>query len=534
MLIKIDLVINKGFKWFTKENIFVKGYLYDSGGNYYEKEKLIDFFIDVNSHDTLKNKLVGISGLFTVVIKLNKTEVLLANDIIRAFPVFYSFEKNFYYISDDPDIILKPDHKLSDTAKKNFLSIGFVTGHNTLFKDLYITQAGEITHFKNDVIQSESYFDYAIYKASNKSTEKLVLESQKLIDHVFKNLVDSLKGRKAVIPLSGGFDSRLIACKLREFGYQNVLCYSYGKSENNFEKNISKKVANELSYEWKFIEYNPKMIGDYLRDEVFLNYVDYYSQYSSTFMFHDYFAVKHLKENDLIPDNAVFIPGHSGDFLGGSQLYKNGNLKYIAKLNRIAEKIFKNRFILTKLSNQNEKVIINSILQHLKSKYNIASLPYAYSIFEDWEIKENLSKLIAKSTHIYDYFGFEYRLPFWNRELVQFYKSVPYSLKFGKILFNEVLQNYFKKFGVNYNDGKIIAPGQFKFYRIRKEIKRLTPSFISAYIKPQPDILNYNLAQNQLVQDLKKSNYYFPRRIKHRNSIFAHWYLNKIEKQFRK
>ena len=52
---KLSLKQNKGFSWFKEKNIFIKGYYFDNEGNYYEKENLTDFFINIkNEIDFLK------------------------------------------------------------------------------------------------------------------------------------------------------------------------------------------------------------------------------------------------------------------------------------------------------------------------------------------------------------------------------------------------------------------------------------------------------------------------------------------------
>ena len=62
------------------------------------------------------------------------------------------------------------------------------------------------------------------------------------------------KNPPQLIRLSGGNDSRLIACLCKKFGLDNVTCFTYGR-EDSFEVAISKKVASALGYMWYFVEY---------------------------------------------------------------------------------------------------------------------------------------------------------------------------------------------------------------------------------------------------------------------------------------
>jgi asparagine synthase (glutamine-hydrolysing) len=93
------------------------------------------------------------------------------------------------------------------------------------------------------------------------------------------------------------------------------------------------------------VEYNREKIHNYLSDKTFAEYYPYASRATSMFFMQEYFAVKHLKENKLIPDDSVFIPGHSGDFLGGSQLNKY-NISENESIESLSAKILKDKFSL--------------------------------------------------------------------------------------------------------------------------------------------------------------------------------------------
>ena len=98
-MIKVDLNINKGFKWYSESNISVKGFLFDSDQNYFEKEQLVDYFKNVKTKKELLDKISNANGLFTVLIQNSDKEILFSNDNIRAFPLFYSTQNDVLHIS---------------------------------------------------------------------------------------------------------------------------------------------------------------------------------------------------------------------------------------------------------------------------------------------------------------------------------------------------------------------------------------------------------------------------------------------------
>ena len=84
---------NKGFKWFEKDGLYVKGYIFDESNNYYSQEKLLEYFSNCNSKDDFLEKIKKANGLFSIIFIINDT-VFLACDLVRMFPLFYSYSKN--------------------------------------------------------------------------------------------------------------------------------------------------------------------------------------------------------------------------------------------------------------------------------------------------------------------------------------------------------------------------------------------------------------------------------------------------------
>ena len=65
----MELVLknNKGFKWFTGDNVWGKGYLFDEYGNLIENENLVNYF-RVRDEEELKKKLYAANGSFCLVL----------------------------------------------------------------------------------------------------------------------------------------------------------------------------------------------------------------------------------------------------------------------------------------------------------------------------------------------------------------------------------------------------------------------------------------------------------------------------------
>ena len=58
-------------------------------------------------------------------------------------------------------------------------------------------------------------------------------------------------------------------------------------------------------------------------------------------------------------------------------------------------------------------------------------------IVEWFEWQERQAKFIANNVRGYEFLGLRWRLPFWDKDLVEWWRSVPLSLRIGRGLFQE-------------------------------------------------------------------------------------------------
>lgn len=521
----ISLNSNKGFSWFSNEVISVKGCFFDEENNYYEKEKLISFFINVKSEKQFINKIKNINGIFTVLIKL-KNQILIATDTTRKFPLFYTFKNERLFISDD---ILYLKNKftiniINSQSEIEFKTTGYTLGNKTLFNTIFQIQANEYLIFEKNKIKNKgfflSYITNTTFGLTYSSLEKKAIEA---INNSFQRFIFSLNDRTVVLPLSGGYDSRLIATMLKKYNYKNVICFTYGK-QDSFEIENSKKTAEILNYKWIFVEYSKKIIENYITSKTFKEYAHYTGKYSSIPFLQEYFAVKYLKENNLIPKNSIFTPGYLIDFLSGSQIIKT--YPEDLKIKEIPKLIVKKKLLYTNTSNKNIDKIektVNGLLYDFDTNYK---LKYPHSVLENYYLKEKTTKLIFNAANTYSFFDYECRFPFCDRELISFFKDVPVKFKKKKLLYDNVLKkHYFKKYNLNFY--RELQPSLYNLYiqTIKNKIKPFLPYFITKKFLIKNDWLNSELITKQMATSIKKNNLPIHTKIRTYNELNIQWYL---------
>jgi len=522
---EIKLIQNKGFRWFTNETIFVKGCFFDSDNNFYEKENMLNYFSDVKTTKDFISKISEANGIFTVLIH-REDRIMTASDTSRIFPLFYTFQNKNLFLSDDI-VYLKNNLQIRDLNSDSiteFTAAAHTLGNKTLLKDIYQTQSNEYLIFKdNELSKHGFFFSYSTNHINTASYLNLKTKAIGVFEESFKRLIISLQNRPVVLPLSGGYDSRLIAVMLKKHNYKNVTCFTFGK-KNNFEVENSKKTAEILGFKWIFIEYSSELINNYIETETFKNYVHYAGKYSSMPFLQEYFAVNYLKENKLIAESSVFIPGHSGDLLGGSQLIKvvPENLTH----SKIPKQIVKKKLFFNTVSTVDKRKIETRIRTLLSSFNPNYQQDISYSVFEDYDIKEKITKFIFNSTSVFNFFGYEQRFPYWDKEMLLLFKDVPFKYKKMKRLYDDVLTNhFFKAFNLNFEKEIQSSLISVYFQKIKNRIKTLLPYPFRKRFLVKNDWKNYEKITEQMILSAGKNNLSIFKNIKKYNEVIIRWYL---------
>jgi asparagine synthase (glutamine-hydrolysing) len=275
-------------------------------------------------------------------------------------------------------------------------------------------------------------------------------ESQLLetLDHVLVNtflrLLESTikQGKKLVVPLSGGLDSRIVIAMLKRLGVNDVICISYGRKGNR-ESAISKKVAEGLGYNWLFVEYTARKWYEFYNSKEADHFQIWAGNLSSLPHLQDFLALKELKIQGKLPDNSVFVPGHSGDMLAGSHIprYYLDNSKNYNSETFLADSL-KKHYNLWKWPQESElEHLFKEKISKSAAGLEITDNDTCANAIEFLDFNERQAKFIVNSVRAYEFFGYEWRTPFWDTELIDFFLKVPLKNRVGQDLYKKYARN---------------------------------------------------------------------------------------------
>lgn len=433
------LEYNYGFIWKNKNKLHFKGYIFyqDNLLTIDDLESLLNTITSINEFQIILKSFIG---TFSFVFE-NQDSLYAAVDPTRTFPLFYHAKNESIIITDNTYTSSFKDFKKNLETNQQVLGMRFVLGNKTSLLDVYQIQAGECISF-NKYLKSKTYHNFSISPDElHDEIELLPHQFQNVLSNAIKRIIESVSGRTLVVPLSGGYDSRLVLSLLYKENYKNVICFTYGNNDDE-EVKISKKVAESLGYKWVLFETTKNYIPNrYLYSNEFENFSKF--SYNNVSMIHlqDYLFVKKIHDEKMIPDDAIFLPGHTGDVVAGNHLYDYDDT--IITRSKYINQIIKRHFVLKEYT---KNMAIEDVL---KEYYDLNKLPH--SLIDNFNVKERQAKFIVNSLRNYEFFGYEHRIVLWDQEVSNFLRNLPFKLKLNSNFYKtQIFNNYFNELKIDY------------------------------------------------------------------------------------
>ncbi len=376
--------------------------------------------------------LEKLNGEFAFVAE-TKDIIFCAVDKTRSIPLFYIKTENSFIVSDSAYYLRdKINQNLNEEKAAEFMVAGYVTGNETLFDDIKQIRNREfLLYQKNEKnLKSCCYFKF-LHGDYYELPEARLLE---ILDQAFVNsfsrLVESTikQGKRIVVPLSGGLDSRIIVAMLKRLGVNDVICMSYGRKGCR-EAEISKRVAEALGYEWIFVESTVKKWHEEYNSKEADLFRIWAGNLSSLPHMQDFPAVKELKTQGKIPENSVFVPGHTGYGCHIPDTTSFDSEAYLAAS-------LKKHYNLWPYGQELEKILKQRISKSISGLEIKDNETFANAI-EYFDSNERQAKFITNSVRVYEFFGYEWRIPLWDTELMEFFLRVPVKYRINVYLYKK-------------------------------------------------------------------------------------------------
>jgi asparagine synthase (glutamine-hydrolysing) len=389
------------------------------------------------------------NGFFAVV-QRRGGEVFASVDRARSIPLFYAVAGGQAYLSDDARWVCgrMGAREGGEPAATEYLLSTFVTGRDTLVPGLHQLTGADVLRLAPGPagMQAElrRYWEYADAPDPSVRRDELNDRFEGVLTRSFQRLIQVADGRPIVVPLSGGNDSRLLLTMLKRLKYPSLTAFTYGRPDNR-EAVVSKQVAELLGVPWHFISYDNRSWRKWFRSPERRAYYDMADGLSSLPLLLDWPAVGELKRRGIAPEGSVFVPGLSADLHAGSrskrfpQLYRPG----LPPREQVVQVLLRSSFALWDWSGREAEL-------HPVLAERVAAGLGDYSRFSDggqaleaWETRERQSKYTVNSVRAYEFWGYDWWVPFWDAEFLDFWPDVPVDLRMSRKLYRPFVERMF-------------------------------------------------------------------------------------------
>ena len=269
--------------------------------------------------------LVSHPGRLTA-IRINDDEVVLAQDRLRSWPLFWALENRVdggrrLIVSDDATAMrgALSAPRLDPRARREFLDAGFVSGTDTLLVGVHQTEQGAIVRIDRATGRVRAV-DYALARFCEESD--MVTDPEEFSDlllaaldagmgRVLEDLSDRPGSPRLVLPLSGGLDSRLLVAWLTLHGaLDKAVAFTYGRPGTR-EVEVSRKVAEAVGLEWHAIDYVPAELREAWQTQDAADFLEYSYTLGALPHVQDWYALRNLLEQGVVRPGDVVLPGHT-------------------------------------------------------------------------------------------------------------------------------------------------------------------------------------------------------------------------------
>jgi asparagine synthase (glutamine-hydrolysing) len=483
---KIKLLINKGFPWIKSNGTYTKGYAFINN-EFYPNKKLNDIFKNIFTIEEFNRQVKLCNGSFAIILERNDI-IFAAVDIVRSIPLFYSFKQNI--ISDSAEEIVNEIELIqyNPTNVQEFFTVGHTTGIDTVVDGLFQVQPGEVAVLKNNFAERTEYFKYRHEALEDRGREKYKKKFQKVLENTYSRLAHFSKNKQIVIPLSAGYDSRLNVLMCKMMGINNITLFTYG-TENSHDAIGAKLVAKALGLPIHFIDYSKGQRLLY-KSSVSNEYDKTAFNYTSIPYIQDFQALNFLINKNLIPNESIIVTGHSGDFISGRHLENLFSQNERLPRQTIIDEIYRKQYSIYRPKTKNMEILKNKIDRVLLNEKDLD----CGTIYESWVWKERQAKFLINSVRQFEFFNFEWALPLWDLEFIEFFLQLPKKYR--------VYQNFYSNFIEALLPGLVLPRKKrgkyawlqdyrFKRYGISEYLNMIETNIkLSKFTRPNPRILH--------------------------------------------
>tara|TARA_B100000965_G_scaffold400609_1_gene422837 strand:+ start:1334 stop:3100 length:1767 start_codon:yes stop_codon:yes gene_type:complete len=454
-----------------RKTLIKKGHVFNSSG---DTEVILKMFIEYGN-----NCVNHLDGVFSFCIyDTTKKNIFLARDRFGIKPLYYSInEKHIVFSSSVKGIINYKNNKQINPIALNyqFTLHSVVPAPHTIISGINKLEPGcTMTISKSGKKYINRYFDIEKIEISDLSDIEIIEKSKFLLNKAIKKRLEVADVPVGIL-LSGGLDSSLITAISKKYK-EKISTYSIGFNSVNEEIGNEFYYSDIVSKHFKTEHSKYNISNDELYEKL-----DSVIEDMSEPMFSQDSSAFYLLAQKVSQSKKVVLSGQGADEVFGGYFWyeKIMNEKNLTDIELISKFYLDRNFKSYKNAINENYVHDNFVVNDIKDRCqnmssNLTTLDKVFRLEMSMFIIDDPVKRIDNMTMSH---ALEARVPFLDRDLVEFMLSVKASNKI-----NKAPKYYLKKISEEYLNNDIVYRDKFyfpvpplkilkdKFYNYCKEI----------------------------------------------------------------
>lgn len=369
--------------------------------------------------------------------------VLAACDLVRSTPVYFARTAAGWVLGNDARALAErlASHTLDDVSLLEIEMAGYATGGSSAYADLRVLECGAYVVLENSCEPNpRRYFRYLPGPKAQRGrgAERL----GETIDRVISDLIRRAGGRRVLVPISGGIDSRLVLAKLVEHRCPALSSFSYG-TPGNTDARAGGEAAAKLGVPWQFVASRGSAHRAFFRGEGARDFWRFADGLACVPSPQDIVPLSELHTGGALDPPPIVVNGQTGDFLSGGHIpaaLRSGEITREAFLAIITAKHYGLwRGLATPGHLRVIEGRIEQITGTLPPRLTAAD---AIARHELWEYEARQSAWVVQAQRTYEYLDLGWELPLWDPRLIRFFRDAPLEEKSGQRLYREYVTSW--------------------------------------------------------------------------------------------
>jgi len=360
------------------------------------------------------------------------------NDWCGSIPVFHTSVKGVPAASSlEPPVVAAAGFTPDDFSKRGIVEMlvhGHFLGTDTLFAEMQTLPPDSVSRWREGKFVGSNVL-WTVEPCDSRWDRGWDELADEMHEHTVRAVGYALRQHdKWILPLSGGMDSRLIACVGADQGV-DFQAYTYGPATWN-EPIYARQVARALDIPWQRVDVGTDYLADYT--PLWLDW------FGSSLHAHGMYQMPFLQAVREI--DAPILQGLMGDPLAGNHLkglYRSGSTPYEHLCD--FETLWSVEETASLLTFNVDKVL-SDISDSVQTQFELLQgAEYQRQMFIDfWNRQRNF---IFYQPMMYDYWK-GVSTPYMNREYARFCLSLPRLALEERRLQKEMLERYYPKMAI--------------------------------------------------------------------------------------